>query len=100
MPRPELYTDELLARAAKIRLLLMDCDGVLTDGRIYFLPDGQGGRGAQGGRAGERGAEGQEAEDRRHADQDDRQGQDDLDDREAVRVVGRRSSHHRFQFSR
>ena len=45
MPRPELYTDELLARAAKIRLLLMDCDGVLTDGRIYFLPDGQGGRG-------------------------------------------------------
>jgi len=30
-------------RAARIRLLLMDVDGVLTDGKIYFIPDGQGG---------------------------------------------------------
>jgi len=30
-------------RAAKVRLLLMDVDGVLTDGKIYFIPDGQGG---------------------------------------------------------
>jgi 3-deoxy-D-manno-octulosonate 8-phosphate phosphatase (KDO 8-P phosphatase) len=30
-------------RAARIRLLLMDVDGVLTDGRIYFVPDGTGG---------------------------------------------------------
>jgi len=27
-------------RAARIRLLLMDCDGVLTDGRIWLLSDG------------------------------------------------------------
>lgn len=32
------YSRELLDRAAKIRLLLMDCDGVLTDGTIYFIP--------------------------------------------------------------
>ncbi len=29
-----------LKRAARIRLLLMDCDGVLTDGRIHLLDDG------------------------------------------------------------
>lgn len=29
-----------LARAAKIRLLLLDVDGVLTDGSIIYLPDG------------------------------------------------------------
>jgi len=29
---------ELQQRAAKIRLLLMDVDGVLTDGRLYNLP--------------------------------------------------------------
>jgi 3-deoxy-D-manno-octulosonate 8-phosphate phosphatase (KDO 8-P phosphatase) len=28
-------------RAARIKLLLMDCDGVLTDGRIWILDDGQ-----------------------------------------------------------
>jgi 3-deoxy-D-manno-octulosonate 8-phosphate phosphatase (KDO 8-P phosphatase) len=27
-------------RAARIKLLLMDCDGVLTDGRIWLLADG------------------------------------------------------------
>jgi 3-deoxy-D-manno-octulosonate 8-phosphate phosphatase (KDO 8-P phosphatase) len=27
-------------RAARIKLLLMDCDGVLTDGRIWILEDG------------------------------------------------------------
>ena len=32
------YPQDLLDRAAKIRLLLMDCDGVLTDGTIYFIP--------------------------------------------------------------
>ncbi|HET8546406.1 MAG TPA: HAD hydrolase family protein [Bryobacteraceae bacterium] len=26
-----------------VKLLLMDVDGVMTDGRIYFLPDGRGG---------------------------------------------------------
>ena len=28
--------------AARVKLLLMDVDGVLTDGRIYFIPDGAG----------------------------------------------------------
>ena len=30
--------EQALARAAKIKLLLMDVDGVLTDGKVYFLP--------------------------------------------------------------
>jgi len=34
---------ELRARARKIKLLLMDVDGVLTDGRIYYLPSPRGG---------------------------------------------------------
>ena len=34
--------DEMvLERAKRISLLLMDCDGVLTDGWIILLPDGQ-----------------------------------------------------------
>ncbi len=31
-----------LERAARIRLLLMDCDGVLTDGTVFFLPSPDG----------------------------------------------------------
>ncbi|HEV7843630.1 MAG TPA: HAD family hydrolase, partial [Pyrinomonadaceae bacterium] len=31
---------EIERRAARIRLLLMDCDGVLTDGRITLVGDG------------------------------------------------------------
>ena len=34
---------KLRARARKIKLLLMDVDGVLTDGRIYYLPSLRGG---------------------------------------------------------
>lgn len=35
-------TDEQIRKcAARIRLLLMDCDGVLTDGRIYMAADGE-----------------------------------------------------------
>ncbi len=30
----------IIARARKIKLLILDCDGVLTDGRIIMLPDG------------------------------------------------------------
>ena len=30
---------EILDRARKIKLLILDCDGVLTDGRIIMLPD-------------------------------------------------------------
>ena len=32
---------EILARAKKVKLLLMDCDGVLTDGRLYFGATGE-----------------------------------------------------------
>jgi len=32
---------ELRERAAKIRLLLLDCDGVLTDGRLYYSAEGE-----------------------------------------------------------
>lgn len=32
---------ELIERAKKIKLLLMDCDGVLTDGRLYFTEAGE-----------------------------------------------------------
>ena len=32
---------EITERARKIKLLLMDCDGVLTDGRLYFAESGE-----------------------------------------------------------
>jgi 3-deoxy-D-manno-octulosonate 8-phosphate phosphatase (KDO 8-P phosphatase) len=32
--------DNITERARKIRLLILDCDGVLTDGRIIMLPGG------------------------------------------------------------
>jgi 3-deoxy-D-manno-octulosonate 8-phosphate phosphatase (KDO 8-P phosphatase) len=32
---------EVSARAKKIKLLLMDCDGVLTDGRLYYTESGE-----------------------------------------------------------
>jgi 3-deoxy-D-manno-octulosonate 8-phosphate phosphatase (KDO 8-P phosphatase) len=35
--------EELLARAARIRVLLMDVDGVMTDGTYWQIPDGRGG---------------------------------------------------------
>ncbi len=34
-------TDDILCRAQKIKLLLMDCDGVLTDGRLYYMESGE-----------------------------------------------------------
>ena len=34
------FDQELLQRARKIKILILDCDGVLTDGRIILLPDG------------------------------------------------------------
>lgn len=33
-------TDKIVERARRVRLLLLDCDGVLTDGRILMLPTG------------------------------------------------------------
>ena len=32
---------DLLARAAKIKVLLMDVDGVLTDGKLFYFPDSE-----------------------------------------------------------
>src|SRR5436190_21411165 len=32
---------DTFARARKVKLLLMDCDGVLTDGRLYFSERGE-----------------------------------------------------------
>jgi len=37
----ELNNSELAKRAKKIKLLIMDCDGVLTDGRLYFSANGE-----------------------------------------------------------
>lgn len=34
---------EVLARAGRIKLVLMDVDGVLTDGKIFYLPHPSGG---------------------------------------------------------
>ena len=34
-------SEDILERARKIKLLLMDCDGVLTDGRLYFTESGE-----------------------------------------------------------
>ncbi len=35
------WDPDLLARAARVRLVLLDVDGVLTDGRIWFGPEGE-----------------------------------------------------------
>ena len=32
---------EIIERASRIRLLICDVDGVLTDGKLFFTPDGQ-----------------------------------------------------------
>ena len=37
-----LTEEELHRLAAGIKILLMDVDGVLTDGRLYFIPNGDG----------------------------------------------------------
>jgi 3-deoxy-D-manno-octulosonate 8-phosphate phosphatase (KDO 8-P phosphatase) len=39
---PPLTEQELYRLARGIQVLLMDVDGVLTDGRLYFVPDAQG----------------------------------------------------------
>lgn len=33
--------DDVMKKAAQVRLLALDVDGVLTDGRLYFAEDGQ-----------------------------------------------------------
>ena len=37
----KIIETEIVERARKIKLLLMDCDGVLTDGRLYFSARGE-----------------------------------------------------------
>ncbi len=41
-PNAPLTEQNLQKLAADIKILLMDVDGVLTDGRLYFVPDGAG----------------------------------------------------------
>lgn len=36
-----LSTDEVVERARRVRLLVFDVDGVLTDGRLVYGPDGE-----------------------------------------------------------
>jgi 3-deoxy-D-manno-octulosonate 8-phosphate phosphatase (KDO 8-P phosphatase) len=39
--RSRVSPQAILARAARIRLVLLDVDGVLTDGRIWYGPEGE-----------------------------------------------------------
>lgn len=39
---PPLTQDEFMKRAATVQLLLMDVDGVLTDGKLWNVPDATG----------------------------------------------------------
>ena len=42
--RPDPVDREAVERASRIRLVLLDADGVLTDGRLYLAPGGHDGR--------------------------------------------------------
>ena len=39
---PPLTQEQLHQRASRVEILLMDVDGVMTDGRLYLVPDPQG----------------------------------------------------------
>ncbi|MSO18885.1 MAG: 3-deoxy-D-manno-octulosonate 8-phosphate phosphatase [Acidobacteria bacterium] len=39
----QLQTPDAVERAKRVEFILMDVDGVMTDGRIYLIPDGSGG---------------------------------------------------------
>ncbi|HEX5353639.1 MAG TPA: HAD-IIIA family hydrolase [Rhodanobacteraceae bacterium] len=41
MPEPTNIPADILARAARIRLVAFDVDGTLTDGRLWFAEDGR-----------------------------------------------------------
>lgn len=41
MSNPNGHANSIAARAAAIRLLVLDVDGVLTDGRLYFNAEGE-----------------------------------------------------------
>ncbi|MDF3036611.1 MAG: family hydrolase, partial [Paucimonas sp.] len=34
-------SDDILARAAKVRLMIFDVDGILTDGSLHYGPEGE-----------------------------------------------------------
>lgn len=38
---PRKITAKVVERARRVKLLLLDCDGVLTDGRLYYGPEGE-----------------------------------------------------------
>ena len=40
---PPTVSADVRARAARIKLVLMDVDGVLTDGKYFHVPNPQGG---------------------------------------------------------
>lgn len=40
---PPQVNSEILSRASRVRLVLMDVDGVLTDGKYFHVPNPQGG---------------------------------------------------------
>lgn len=40
---PQKLSSDVQRRARRVRLLLMDVDGVLTNGLLYYAPDGRGG---------------------------------------------------------
>ncbi len=40
-PLPYQVSDEVMAKAAKVKLALFDVDGVLTDGKLHYCADGE-----------------------------------------------------------
>lgn len=40
-PLPYTVSSDVMAKAAKIKLALFDVDGVLTDGKLHYSPDGE-----------------------------------------------------------
>ena len=41
LPRPAISAAEAHVRASRLRLVLTDCDGVLTDGGVYYSESGE-----------------------------------------------------------
>lgn len=41
MKGKQTLIEDILNRARKVKLLLMDCDGVMTDGRLYYTENGE-----------------------------------------------------------
>ena len=39
---PNKYTEKKIKRAKKIKLIIMDVDGFLTEGKLYYFPDSSG----------------------------------------------------------